>query len=117
MKWKKKISLNEVIEEASKTALYFNMSKNEFYSLRFSEAIEFIEINNKKMNDMNDMNCMYFGQVCVTIANFSAGKKRKKYKINDFFKVKNNVRKQTPEEQAQYLIALTQQLGGTIEGW
>jgi hypothetical protein len=93
------------------------MSKDEFYSLRFSEAIEFIEINNKKLNDMNELNCMYFGQVCAVIANFSSGKKRKKYKISDFFKVKSSVKKQSPEEQAQYLMELTQQLGGTIEGW
>jgi hypothetical protein len=109
--------LNEVIEEAARSALYFNMSNHEFYSLRLSEAMEFIEINNKKMHDANDLNCMYFGQLCAVVANFSQGKKRKKYKIQDFFKVKITVKKQTAEEQANYLLELTRQMGGTVEGW
>jgi hypothetical protein len=99
------------------SALYYGMKVNEFYSLRISEINDFIEAKSRRIKDENDLlikvGNMYFGQLCATIANFSGSKKR--WKSTDFFK--GEKRKQTAEEQAHYLIALTQQLGGTVEGW
>ena len=94
------------------------MSYEVFYSLRLSEALDFIEVNNKRRQDEHDLNSMYFGQVCATIANFSQGKKRKKFKANDFFKTKKkNNQIKSAEEQANYLLMLTMALGGTVEWW
>lgn len=94
------------------------MSYETFYSLRLSEVIDFIEVNNNRKQDEHDLNCMYYGQVCATIANFSQGKKRKKFKANDFFKTKKkNKPIQKAEEQANYLLMLTMALGGSVEGW
>lgn len=93
------------------------MSYEVFYSLRLSEVIDFIEENNKRRQDEHDLYSMYYGQVCATIANFSQGKKRKKYKAGDFFKVKKKKKDQTADEQANYLLMLTMALGGSIEGW
>lgn len=95
------------------------MSYDVFYSLRLSEVLDFIEASNKRKQDEHDLNCMYFGQVCATIANFSQGKKRKKFKATDFFKAnkkrQNHIK--TAEEQANYLLMLTMALGGSVEGW
>lgn len=94
------------------------MSYETFYSLRLSEALDFIEENNKRRQDEHDLNCMYFGQICAVIANFSQGKKKKKFKANDFFKVnKKKKQAQTVNEQANYLLMLTMALGGDVEGW
>jgi hypothetical protein len=96
------------------------MSYDTFYSLRLSEVIDFIEVNNKKTQNTNDLNCIYFGSVCATVANFSQGKKRKKYTYKDFFKVKENKSKNDKagiEEQTNYLLMLTMALGGSVEGW
>lgn len=103
--------------------IYFGKTEKDFYSLRLSEALKFIEINNKKLNDNYDLNCLFFGQICTTISNFSSNKKRgKTYKIKDFFKTNNknkykNNDKMNIERQANYLLMLTQSLGGKVENW
>ena len=98
------------------------MNYETFYSLRLSEVLDFIEVNNKKMKDTKNLNCIFFGSICATIANSSQGKKRKKYTYKDFFKLdedininKNN--KASIEEQTNYLLMLTMALGGKVEGW
>lgn len=96
------------------------MRYEEFYSLRLSEVIDFIEINNKKEIDNVNLNFMLFGQLCATIANFSMNKhKNKKFKPKDFFKpieeAKKKKRKQSSEEMANILIAITKGLGGEVK--
>jgi len=95
------------------------MNINEFNSLRLNEIQDFIEAKNKRLKDENSLilqiGNMYFGQLCATIANFSGSKR--KWKPSDFFKSGEKVRKQTAEEQADYLLSLTRQMGGTVEGW
>jgi hypothetical protein len=94
------------------------MSYEVFYSLRLSEGLDFIEVNNNKRQDEHDLNCMYYGQICATIANFSQGKKRKKFKATDFFKTKKKKTAiKSVDEQANYLLMLTMALGGSVEGW
>lgn len=92
------------------------MSRKEFMSLRLSESIEFIEICNKRLEDESNLKMMLFGQVCATIANFSQNKKKsKKYKIKDFFKIKNDKPQlQSIENQIFTLMALTKQMGGEV---
>lgn len=95
------------------------MRYEEFYSLRLSEVIDFIEINNQKEIDNVNLNFLLFGQLCSTIANFSMNKpKNKKFKPKDFFKpidkVKKQKRKQTPEEMAKILEVITIAMGGEV---
>lgn len=97
------------------------MKYDEFYSMRLSEVIDFIEVNNKKEIEFLNLNFLLFGQLCSTIANFSINKpKNKKFKPKDFFKPlgseKKQIRKQTAEEMAKILEAVTIGLGGEVIG-
>lgn len=96
------------------------MRYDEFYSLRLSEVLDFIEVNNKKEIDNTNLNFILFGQLCATIANFSMNKpKNKKFKAKDFFKqideIKKQKRKQSSDEMAKILEALTLAMGGEIK--
>ena len=92
------------------------MKYQEFYSLRISEVIDFIEVNRKNEIENINLNLLVFGRVCATIANFSMNKsKNKKYKPKDFFNLINDdkkKKKQTSEEMANILEALTVAMGG-----
>jgi len=97
------------------------MRYDEFYSLRLSEVIDFIDINYKKELDNINLNFSLFGQLCATIANFSMNKpKNKRYKSKDFFKpideAKKQKKKQSSQEMATILEAMTQAMGGEIIG-
>lgn len=97
-------------------ALYYNMDVNTFYSLRLSEVIDFIEVKSKRDENINNMNFLFFGQVCATIANFSINKpKNKKFKAKDFFKIKSEKKKrQNPEQMAKILEGFTLAMGGEL---
>jgi len=102
------------------------MSLKEMYSLRYSEIIKFIKVNNKKVADNNNSNCIFFGQICATIANFSTNKKRgKKYKLSDFFNLAEEAENKNADkdgkmklkETSNYLLMLTLALDGKVENW
>jgi hypothetical protein len=105
--------------ELSETAYYFGMKPDEFYKSTLANVIKFIENRSKKINDEQKMNAQFYGQICATIANFSQGKKRKRFKSEDFFKTnkENKTNKQNIEEQTNYLLMLTMALEGKVEGW
>lgn len=96
------------------------MKYEEFYSLRLSEVIDFIELKQLDEIDNINLNFMLFGTLCATVANFSMSKpKSKKFKAKDFFKPldvnKKEKRKQTSEEMAKMLEAITVGLGGEVK--
>lgn len=94
------------------------MKYEEFYSLRLSEVIDFIEVNKQKEDDYLNISFMLFGQVCATIGNFSQTKsKSKKYKAKDFFKIneKKKKQKQSPQQMADILTAICVGLGGEVK--
>lgn len=64
----------------------------------------------------NNIN-MRFGVIAAAIYNTTPSKNRKKYKPDDFFKLKKTKKKkQTPEEMSMVLRSLTIAMGGKING-
>ena len=94
----------------------FGMNYEEFYSLRLSEAIRWIEVKQKVRNDNYDLDCNFFGQLCATIATFSGNvKKGKRYTCKDFYKFsKKEEKEMSIEEVDNMLIGITQNMGGII---
>ena len=97
------------------SAIYFGMSRKEFMSLRLSEAVEYIEICKKRKEEESNNQMIFVGTICATIANFSMGKKNKKFKAKDFFKIKNQKPQiENVENQVFMLMTLTKQMGGDV---
>ena len=97
------------------------MSFEETYSMRISEVLEYIEVKQKQETDLLNIQLQIFGTLCATIANFSMNKpKHKKFKAKDFFKPisenKKEKKKQSSEDMAKILEAITIGLGGEVIG-
>lgn len=86
------------------------MTHDEFYKMRLGEVLDLIIIRNKQENLQIEM----IGNVCATIANFSMGKKNKKYKSSDFFKIKKKQKRQNADEMVNILSAFTLSMEGEV---